>query len=357
MIESVFSRSALRVAVMGLGRAAMNEHLPVLAADRGSFSVVAACELIKERRDALARVFPGCKMFRDFSDMLDERNFDAVLVSIPAVNRLKYALMSLERGFRTVLESPLALTADDAKMLRGASLKSSNLLAVVERGVLSPDFLLACKAASDARLGTLQKVVVRREEFVRRSDWRALRRTGGGAAYCELPGLVVPALRLVKGRPVQMWSDVKRIVSTGDAEDYVHLEVLSSAGVTADIEYNGAFLDGNVSPSYTLVGSRGVFRVMQGERSGLMTFLPPSYRLPRMRTTVRTPPLAERNEKVPTASETISLDPSAECGLRLFWKSVSAASRKGAAMPSSLDESIEAVRFMQLVRKSSQFGR
>ena len=357
MNETVFTRSALRVAVMGLGRAAINEHLPVLAANRENFTVVAACELIRDRRERLAKEFPGCKMFRDFSDMLDEREIDIVFISIPAVNRLRYALMSLERGFRTVLEPPLALTSEDAKVLRGASIKASNRLAVVERGVLSPEFMLADRMSTDARLGSLLKVVVRKEEFARRSDWRSLRRTGGGAACCELPGLVIPALRLIKGRPVQMWSDMKRVVSTGDVEDYVHLDILSNSSVTAEIEYNGGVLAENVSPAYTLVGSRGVFKVMPGERSGTIVHIDPAYRFPRVRTTVRTPPLEERRDRVPAVTETISLEPGAECGLAAFWNHVSAAVRKASPMPSTLDESIEAVRFMQLVRKSSQFGR
>ena len=154
-----------------------------------------------------------------------------------------------------------------------------------------------------------------------------------------------------------MWSDMKRIVSTGDVEDYVHLDLLSSEAVTAEIEYNGAVLDENVSPSYALVGSRGVFKVMPGERSGTLVHIPASYRFPRVRTSVRTPPLEERWEKVPAAADAVSLDPSVETGLCAFWNSVSAAIRNAAPLPSTIDESIEAVRFMQLVRKSSQFGR
>jgi len=357
MTETIFSRSALRIAVIGLGRAMINEHLPALAADKERFDIVAACELVKERRDRIAREFPACRMFRTFSDMLDERDIDVVLIALPAVDRLKYALMSLERGFRTVVESPLALTAEDAKMLRGASVKASNRLTVVERSVYSPDFTLASQVAGDSRLGNLHKVVVRREEFVRRSDWQSLQRTGGGAACCDLPDLVVPALRLIGGRPVQMWSDMKRIVSTGDVEDYVHLDILSSNSATAEVEYNGAVLDENVSPSYTLVGSRGVFRVMPGERSGTLVHIDPSFRLPRVRTSLRTPPIESRRAKIPAVAETVSLGDDVVCGLGAFWNSVFEAVRRAVPLRHTLDESIEAVRFIQLVRKSSQFGR
>ena len=40
------------------------------------FQVVAACDLMKERRDIVARDYPDCRMFRQFSDMLDEQGID-----------------------------------------------------------------------------------------------------------------------------------------------------------------------------------------------------------------------------------------------------------------------------------------
>lgn len=357
MKAAAFDRPPLKVALMGLGRAMLNAHFPVLAANSSLFNVVAACELIKSRRDIVSERFPDCKMFRTFDDMLDERDIDLVFIALPAADRLKYVLKSLGRGYWTLVESPLALTLDEAKILRGAAIKAKNRLAVVERSFFQPDFMLAEKIISDKRIGKVQKIAIRREEFVRRNDWQAVRRMGGGAVNCQMPDLITAALRLMQGQPIKLWSDVKRIVATGDVEDYVHLNIVSRSGITSEIEYNGAMLPECISPSYTIVGSSGVFNVMPGENSGLLTCINPTYKLTKVRTSVRTPPIDETPEVVPAVSEKILLDSDAVSGLQAFWQSVYSVVRLAQPLPYTLDDSIEVVKFMNLVYKSSQFGR
>ena len=121
-------RPPVRVALMGLGRAMFEDHYPIFKAHPALFKVVAACDLMKERRDIIAKDFPDCKMFRRFSDMLDERDIDVVDIATCSVDHVNHALMSLERGFWTLLETPLALTFDDAQVLRGAAQKAKNRL-------------------------------------------------------------------------------------------------------------------------------------------------------------------------------------------------------------------------------------
>ena len=99
-----YQRPPVRVALMGLGRAMFTEHYPVFKAHPSLFRVVAACDLIKERRDIVARDFPECRMFRQFADMLDERDIDIVDIATCTNMHVKHALMSLKRGCWTLLE-------------------------------------------------------------------------------------------------------------------------------------------------------------------------------------------------------------------------------------------------------------
>ena len=50
-----YQRPPLRVALMGLGRAMTDEHLPVFTSHPSLFKVVCACDLAKDRRDRLAK--------------------------------------------------------------------------------------------------------------------------------------------------------------------------------------------------------------------------------------------------------------------------------------------------------------
>ena len=72
-------------------------------------------------------------MFRRFSDMLDERDIDVVDIATCSIDHVNHALMSLEKGFWTLLETPLALTFDDAQVLReGLELIFKKFLKILE---------------------------------------------------------------------------------------------------------------------------------------------------------------------------------------------------------------------------------
>ena len=350
-------RPPVRVALMGLGRAMFEDHYPIFKAHPALFKVVAACDLMKERRDIIAKDFPDCKMFRRFSDMLDERDIDVVDIATCSVDHVNHALMSLERGFWTLLETPLALTFDDAQVLRGAAQKAKNRLLVFQRGLFAPDYLLAQMEMSDTRLGDIYQVCIRREDFVRRDDWQTVKRLGGGAAYYAMTDLVLQALRLLPLPPIQMWSELKRIASLGDAEDCAHVNLRTRGAVSADIEFNGGVLADDRVPSFVIRGSRGTFKVLPGATEGILTVIDPDFSFPRRRSSVRTPELLDMHEDVPVKKISVALPKGTLHGQSAFWRRVYDTVRTAAAFPLALEESIEAVKFAHLMKKTSPFGK
>lgn len=351
-----YQRPPIRVALMGLGRAMLETHYPVFKAHRALFNVVCACDIQRERRDIIAKDFPECRMFRQFSDMLDERDIDLVDIATPSVDHMRDALTSLKRGFWTLLETPMALTNDDALVLKGASVKAKNRLLVLQRGLFSPDFLLARQMMSDPRLGTIHEIVIRHEDFVRRDDWQCVKRLGGGAAYYAMGDLMLQALKLLPTPPIQMWSELKRLASLGDAEDSVHVCLKTREQVTADIAFSGGALPGDRSPSFVIRGDRGTFKVEPGAAEGILLMIDPAYRFSRRRASVRTPPLGDRHEEIPMKVEKVALPAGTPFGPSAFWKCVYDTVRTAAPFPLTLEESIETVKFAQLMKKTSSFG-
>jgi predicted dehydrogenase len=357
MKKDNFSRPPLKIALMGLGRAMLNEHFPVFASHPTLFNVVAACDLIKERRDIVAKVFPKCKMFRVFDDMLDEHDIDLVIIGLPAVERKDYVLSSIKRGFWTLIESPIALSTEEAQLIRGAAIKSNNRVAVIERSLFEPDFMLTKQMMSDNRLGLLHKIVIREEEYIKRNDWQAVKRTGGGAAFCQMPNLLMKALKLIPTPPIQMWSDSKRITSLGDVEDYVHVNLITRSSITADIEYNPGVLQENRGNSFELHGTNGSFCIQPGQTKGIIRYIDPSFKFPYTRSSVRTPPITVTETQIPVCSEEISLPQGTHYGRSAFWKSIYEAVRIAKPLSYNLSDSIKIIKYVQLIRKSSPYGR
>ena len=356
-MNGAYLRPPVRVALMGLGRSMFTEHYPVFKAHPALFNVVAACDLLKERRDIIAKDFPDCRMFRRFTDMLDERDIDVVDIATCSVDHVKHALMSLERGFWTLLETPIALTVDDAQVLRGAAQKAKNRLLALQRGLFSPDFLLAKQEMSDTRLGDIYEVRVRREDFIRRDDWQAVKRLGGGAAYYAMTDLILQTLKLLPLPPIQMWSELRRVASLGDAEDCAHVNLKTRGLVSADIEFNGGVLPEDRGPSFVIRGSRGTFKVQPGASEGTLTVIDPDFSFPRRRSSVRTPELVDMHENVPVKTFKVELEKGTLHGPSAFWKHLYDTVRIAAPFPLALEDSLEAVKFAHLMKKTSPFGK
>jgi len=352
-----YQRPPVRVALMGLGRSMFADHYPVFLKHPALFKVVAACDLLKERRDIVARDYPDCKMFRQFSDMLDEHDIDIVDIATCTNDHVKHAMMSLKKGFWTLIETPMALTLDEAQILRGQALKSASRLIVLQRGLFDPDFLLAKQMMSDLRLGRVHQVRIRREDYVRRDDWQCVKRLGGGAAYYVMTDLVIQALKLLPTPPVQMWSELKRLASLGDAEDYAHLILKTRDALSADVEFNGGCLPSERSPSFEVRAERGVFKIDPGATEGTLTVIDPSFEFPRRRSSVRTPQIRDLHEDFPVQTIRVSLPRGTLHGPTAFWKHVYDTVRTAVPFPLQLEDSIEAVKFSHLMKKTSPFGK
>jgi len=357
MTRIEYQRPPVRVALMGLGRSMFSDHYPVFLKHPALFKVVAACDLLKERRDIVAHDYPDCRMFRQFSDMLDERDIDVVDIATCTADHVKHAMMSLKKGFWTLLETPMALTPDDAQLLRGQAMKSKNRLLILQRGLFAPDFLLTKQMMGDSRLGGIHQIRIRREDYIRRDDWQCVKRLGGGAAYYAMTDLVIQALKLLPSPPIQMWSELKRIASLGDAEDYAHVNLKTRDPTSADIEFNGGCLASERSPSFELRGERGVFKVLPGASTGTLTVIDPQFSFPRRRSSVRTPPIRDLHEDFPVQTCSVSLPKGTLSGPSAFWKHVYDTVRTAAPFPLQLEDSMEAVKFSHLMKKTSPFGK
>lgn len=353
-IETKANRPPVRVGIVGLGRAAFFNHLPELKRLTGLFTVTAVCDLAKDRRDRVEAEFPNVHLYRRVEDMLDDPDVDLVDIASRSADHVKHALASLKRNRWTLVESPFALTLDDALVLRAADVKARGKLLVRHVGAFAPDFQLARKMLDDPRLGELYDIRVRQQLYIRRDDWQSVKRCGGGAAYYAAPDLVLQALALLRSPATQLWSELKRVASLGDAEDFAHIVLKTRGQATADIEYSGAEL-APVEPAFSLRGERGVFTVAPGASSGTLHVIDPAQKFPRRRSSVRTPPISDMLEKLNVVDIPVALDAKTETGTDAFWKAVYATVRTAAPFPVTLDDAIEAIRLIQLVKKSSPF--
>ena len=341
----------ISLGVIGCGRSAVLGHLPAIGRLNGLFRVAAVCDVEKSRRDRVSESFPDVRHYRRAEDMIDDPDLDLVLIATPSLEHEEIALECLRRNLWTVCETPVSPTHDGALVLRGASLKAGKKLIAATPALFSPAFRLASLARARRKIGDLYDIRIRQACYLRRDDWQATSKRCGGAAFFAAQEPVLQALTLLQAPPLQMWSEIKKLVALGDAEDYVHLTLRTADGITADVETNCAVVRAE-EPEITLRGTRGSFSVMPGAMEGRYCIIDPGQRFPHRRSSVALPPLEEPGEKIRVTEEKVALpDPSP--AQDAFWRSVYMTVRTGKPFPVDFDLVVEMARYIGIVRKSA----
>ncbi|MBI4624008.1 MAG: Gfo/Idh/MocA family oxidoreductase, partial [Verrucomicrobia bacterium] len=100
----------------GMGRANLNN-----AAKHADVVVTGACDVFKNRRDAVAQQFKDtCKTYADFREMIAQKSVDAVIVATPPHWHTLVAIMAMEAGKDIYLQKPMTLHIGEDIAVRNA---------------------------------------------------------------------------------------------------------------------------------------------------------------------------------------------------------------------------------------------
>ena len=350
------TRPPIRVGIAGLGRAGLEMHCPELAQLPELFKVIAVCDPVKERRDLAVERYPGCRTYRRYEDLLADPDVEMVDIATRSDDHAAHVMQALKTNKWVNVERPFCRDYDEAMVLRAAAIKAGNRLLIRHNYRFEASFLQVKEVIESGVLGEIYDIKMRRGTYERRDDWQTVKRCAGGMALSFGLAYLDQALELLRTSPVKVWSDLKRVASVGDAEDYVRIILRNQAGVTVDLEISGGRI--GVIPQFIVTGAKGVFTLYPDSHEGTLRYLDPKQKLARRRSSVRTPPLGSFGtpEDYRWIETQVPVNPKAESGLALIWEHVFLAIRENKTYPVSLDTAIETMRILTLVKKDSSFA-
>lgn len=103
----------LRLAILGSGQIVRAVHLTALRRLPG-VRIVALAETQAAGRDWAAIQIPDATAYSDYRTLLDEAEFDAVVIALPTLLHADAAVRAFARGAHVYLEKPLAASLDEA---------------------------------------------------------------------------------------------------------------------------------------------------------------------------------------------------------------------------------------------------
>lgn len=118
----------MRIALIGLGDAGLNIHLPALAGMR-SVALVGVTDRNQARRDRAAATCHA-PAFADFDAMMAGSTPDVVIIGTPPDSHSDYAIRALGAGAHVVCEKPFVTSLAEADAVRDAALRAGRQVAI-----------------------------------------------------------------------------------------------------------------------------------------------------------------------------------------------------------------------------------
>ena len=96
----------------------------------GSAKMVACCDQISEKAEALAKQFPGCIALNNWQDVMCRDDIDIIIVATIHVSLAEIGLAALSAGKHVFIEKPAGRLSEEIEPLIVAA-KKNNVLARV----------------------------------------------------------------------------------------------------------------------------------------------------------------------------------------------------------------------------------
>ena len=102
-------------------------------------------------------------------------------------------------------------------------------------------FQKAMKLIATGVLGEINTVKLYRSVgYCRRNDWMTMTEFGGGLFTNWGPHIIDQALQYLDSPVVDLWANIRSVISIGDGDDHIKLLLKAANGRVADIEISGA---------------------------------------------------------------------------------------------------------------------
>ncbi len=324
--------SKIRIGIWGLGYAGRGMYIPELAEYPEMYEIIAGCDSSEANLEAAAQALPSMRKYTSGDEMLKDPEVDLVAIATPSFNHAQHALQSLEAGKYAFVEKPIANTYADALKLKAASERHRGKLYFRHNRRFEPQFQQVRKICDSGALGEIHQVKLHRHAYLRMDGWQARIASGGGHVNDWGSHIVDHALIFLGSEVADVWGNLRKIISNGDAEDHFKIILTGKNGRIVDLEASCGVTLGQ--PEYVIFGDRGTL-ICKG-LDITMKYLKPG-------------------SKDEWLLENLQIDPEIWEHPLFIWKYLYHSISDGVPFPITTDHAVEIVRICEEVKKGTAF--
>ncbi len=248
------SDKPIRVGIAGLGRSGWDIHARLLEPMGDQYQIVAVVDDDAARRAEAVERF-GCRAYEQYQELFSDPNIELVIVALPSHLHADLSIAALAAGKHVVCEKPMATTLDEADRMIEAARETGRVLTIFQQRRYNPDFVKVREIIDSGLLGRIVQIRLTESRFGRRWDWQTLQKFGGGTLNNTGPHFLDQALQLFGPKEPEVFCQMDRALTLGDADDHLKLVLKAEGQPTIDIEISSS--DVFPSPTWHVLGTRG----------------------------------------------------------------------------------------------------
>ncbi len=248
--------SAIKLGLVGLGRAGWGMHISELKGKEDRFCVVAACDILPERC-ALAAKELGCRTYETIEELVADPEVEIVDIATRSSDHYAHACLALAAGKDVLLEKPAGTNyADFADLLKRANKPGLPRLFFRQNRRFEVGFAELYRIVKEGLLGRVFELRLTQYSYQRRDDWQTIAKYGGGQMYNWGPHLIDHTLQLLGAPVARLTANLIQAAAGGDCEDHFSIQLTGENGRYATVSVSGATALGEYR-TYTVNGDRG----------------------------------------------------------------------------------------------------
>ena len=347
------SNKILNVGICGLGRIGGN-HAYELSSLPDMFKLVACADNLPSRLEP-SIIPPQLKDVAKYSSleaMLEHPDLDMVTIGVRHPDHVPMALKIAGAGKIAVVEKPVATSVAEMEKLIAAAKEHPHKIFLRHNRRFEAPFVKMRQIIASGLIGEVQYIKLYRSVgYCRRNDWMTMTEFYGGLLTNWGPHLIDQALQFLESPVVDLWADVRHVISIGDGDDLFKSILKGANGRLADVEVSGC----NAMPGreMEIIGSKGCL-VYENQKLHAR-YLDPTIKLrDDLKPHPETPPKAYGN-----FDETLNFFESdiqvPELSMTVLWKYLYDDAVNGVPTPIKLEEALETVRVTEMAYAKSGF--
>jgi scyllo-inositol 2-dehydrogenase (NADP+) len=340
------AHAPIGVGLVGYGTSGADLHAPLIAAEPR----LRLRAVVSGRPERVHRDLPTTPVVPDLAHVLDDPEVELVVVAAPNDVHHELARAALLADRHVVVDKPFTLSTAQADDLIATAARQDRRLSVFHQRRWDADYRTVRHCVQAGVLGRVTTYIARYDRFRPTVDARDGPRPGAGVLYDLGPHLIDQALHLF-GLPDDVLADVTAQRAGSDADDYVHLVL--RYGPLRVVLHAGSLVH-EPGPRFEVHGDAGtlvtrgrdgqIAALLAGRRPGDPGWGAPDDLEFALSTDVAGLRLAGRLTGLPGAYQT-------------FYRDLAAALRGDGAVPVDAAQARDAIRVIELARRSSEQER